>query len=60
LEDRTLDRNIYNSDGIRNLVKALYNKKDSETFTYAGRIWILLNLELWIRTFIENKSKLNL
>jgi len=60
LEDRTLDRGIYNADGIRNLVNALYNKKDSETFTIAGRIWILLNLEMWIRTFVEEKSKINL
>ncbi len=60
LEDRTLSRSIYNADGIRHLVNALYNKKDSETFTIAGRIWILLNLEMWIRTFVEEKSKLNL
>ena len=60
LEDRTLGRNIYNADGIRNLVGSLYNKKDSDTFTYAGRIWILLNLEMWIRTFVEEKSKINL
>ena len=52
-EDRTLSRNIYRADGIKELLYNFRNKEDSDRFTYAGRVWTLLNLELWIRTFIE-------
>jgi len=57
-EERTLNRPIYNKRGIQQLVANFKKGNDTFRYSYAGRVWILMNLELWIRTFIEEKQQL--
>ena len=59
-EKKTLERSIYNSKNINKLIYNFYNyPNESHKFSNAGKIWNLLNLELWIRSFIDKKSQLN-
>lgn len=59
-EKRTLDREIYNSKNIVKLMKNFYKyPNENPNNSYAGKIWNILNLELWIRTIIEKKAQLN-
>ena len=58
-EERTLSRSIYRRENIVSLLYDFYSgKEDTKEFSIAGRVWILLNLELWIRTFIEDRKML--
>ena len=57
-EEKTLNRNFIKRKGVLNLLNSFENNKDSFKYSLAGRIWILLNLEIWIRTFIEEKKEL--
>ena len=54
-DKRTLNRRIYNFSIINNILK---NKLKDHTFvnSNSGFIWSLLNLEIWIRMFIEDKK----
>ena len=58
-EKKTLNRSIYNSKKILELIKN-FKKYPNESHNYsnAGKIWSLLNLELWIRSFVEKKDEL--
>ena len=59
-EKRTLDREIYNSKNILKIIKNFYKyPNENPNNSYAGKIWNILNLELWIRTIIEKKTQLN-
>ena len=59
-EKKTLERSIYNSKNINKLIYNFYNyPNESHKFSNAGKIWNLLNLELWIRSFIDKKSQLS-
>ena len=55
-EKRTLSRSIYNSNSIKKLINDFKFKKDSFINSNAGKLWCLINLELWIRQFLENKK----
>lgn len=59
-EPRTLNREFYRKEGIKNLLDDFYHAKDTFCYSIAGRVWILLNFELWVRTFIEDKTDLSL
>ena len=52
-EERTLTRPIYNKTGLRTLLKNFWQGDDTFHYSVAGRVWILMNLELWIRMFLE-------
>lgn len=52
-EQRTLDRPIYKKAGIQALLKDFQAGHDSFQYSVAGRVWIMMNLELWIRMFLE-------
>ena len=56
LEERTLSREYLNADGVKSLVKNFANRKDSFKYSMAGRLWILLALEIWNRTIIEDQK----
>ena len=55
-EKRTLSRSIYNSNSIKKLINDFKFKKDSFINSNSGKLWCLINLELWIRQFLENKK----
>ena len=57
-EKRTLSRSIYNSNSIKKLINDFKFKKDSFINSNSGKLWSLINLELWIRQFIENKKSI--
>ena len=57
-ENRTLSRNIYNSNSIKKLINDFKFKKDSFINSNAGKLWSLINLELWIRQFFENEKSI--
>ena len=56
-EERTLSRKIYNFPAINNLLKNKFKDKQFVN-SDSGFIWNLLNLEIWIRMFIEDKKSL--
>ena len=58
-EKRTLSRSIYNSNSIKKLINDVKFKKDSFINSNAGKLWCLINLELWIRQFLENKKSIS-
>jgi asparagine synthase (glutamine-hydrolysing) len=55
-EERTLKRSIYNQVGLKKILFEFRNKNDKFVQSRTGLIWSLLNLEVWIRTFIEDKK----
>ena len=55
-EERTLERPIYNNTGLRALLNHFWQGDDTFRFSVAGRVWILMNLELWIRMFLEGEG----
>ena len=57
-ESRARQRSFIKEDGLTKLLKDFRTGKDTFEYSIAGRVWILLNLELWIRTFIEDKKPL--
>lgn len=52
-EERTLNRPIYNRTEILALLRNFWKGPDTFRYSYAGRVWVLMNLELWIRMFLE-------
>ena len=58
-EERTLSRPHFNRAGIQKLLADFRTGNDTFTFSLAGRVWILLNLELWTRMMLEDKCPLN-
>ena len=57
-EERTLSRPFFKAEGIKSLLQRFRNEEDSFSYSNAGRIWLLLNLECWIRSFIEDRKAL--
>ena len=57
-EERTLNRSFFKTKGVKQLLEQFKSGIDSFEYSIAGRIWILLNLELWIRTYIEEMRPL--
>ncbi len=58
-EKKTLERGIYDSSNIIKLLNDFYKYPDEKKiYSNAGKVWNLLNLEVWIRTMIEKKSEL--
>ena len=55
-EKRTLSREIYDTESIQRLLKKFKDDKDTFINSNSGKIWSLINLELWIRYFIEDKK----
>ena len=55
-EERTLKRTIYNKAGLKKLLVEFKNKKDSFNSSKTNLLWNILNLEVWIRMFIEDKK----
>jgi asparagine synthase (glutamine-hydrolysing) len=51
LSSRAMDRKIFDSDFIRNLVKAHQNGED-----HSERLWCLINFEIWLRQFFDHES----
>ena len=50
-DQRSRSRNIYNHDFIKRLYKEENNK---DIYDFNGKkIWMILNLELWMREFID-------
>ena len=59
-ESKTLKRGIYNNSEIKKLIKDFKNNKDKKVNSITNKIWLLVNLELWIRIFFENDLKFKL
>lgn len=59
IDSKTTNREIYNQKNLKKLIIDFY-KYPNENYknSNAGKIWNILNLELWIRSFIESKSEL--
>ena len=55
-EERTLIRKIYKRESINKLLNDYKTKKDTFLNSNSGKIWSLINIELWIRQFFENKK----
>ena len=55
-EKKTLSRNIYNREVIEKILIQHETKKDSFFNSNSGKIFTLINIELWIRKFFENKK----
>jgi asparagine synthase (glutamine-hydrolysing) len=49
LSERVLTRGIFNADAIREIVT-----RHSAGENHDERLWLLVNFEIWYRTFIEN------
>ena len=61
-EDRSLNRSFYNKKELKIFLENYLKKKDdlNDHFSDSGLIWNLLNLELWIRMFVEEKRKISI
>ena len=59
-EKRARDRSFIIPSGLEKLLQEFRTGIDKHEYSIAGRVWILLNLELWIRSFIEDKEPLSL
>tara|TARA_Y100001960_G_C14583845_1_gene782143 strand:- start:645 stop:1064 length:420 start_codon:yes stop_codon:yes gene_type:complete len=59
-EKRTRERSFIIPSGLENLLQDFWKGIDRFEYSIAGRVWILLNLELWIRSFIEDKKPLSI
>jgi len=59
-EERARDRSFIIPSGLEKLLQEFRTGIDKHEYSIAGRVWILLNLELWIRSFIEDKEPLSL
>ena len=61
-EDRALNRSFYNKKELKIFLENYLKKKDdlNDHFSDSGLIWNLLNLELWIRMFVEEKRKISI
>lgn len=52
LDKKTLDRKIFNKNMIEKLIDSENKVKDPYDFS-GKKIWMLINFELWMRTFID-------
>ena len=51
LDDTSLNRKIFKKDGIEKLLK--FKKESNDPYDFSGKkIWMILNIELWMRTYI--------
>ena len=57
LDPLTLSRGIYNPREIRKLIKIFNKGSDKDKNSYANKIWVLVNFELWMRMFIDKNLK---
>ena len=52
LDKKTLSRNIFKKNSIEKLINS--EKKIDDSYDFSGKkIWMLINFELWMRTFID-------
>ena len=52
LDKKTLSRNIFKKNSIEKLINSV--KKIDDPYDFSGKkIWMLINFELWMRTFID-------
>ena len=50
LDKKTLRRNLYDKNNLNDLL----NNDKKDTFDFSGkRIWMLLNVEMWMREFFD-------
>ena len=61
-EERSLNRPFYNKKELKLFLENYLKKNDdlNDHFSESGLIWNLLNLELWIRMFVEEKKKISI
>ena len=53
LDKETLNRGIFDKKFLLQLFDSNLNKSSNSNFDFSGKkIWMLVNLELWIRKFI--------
>ncbi len=57
LDPLTLSRGIYNPRELRKLIKIFNKSNDKEKNSYANKIWVLANFELWARMFVDKNLK---
>ena len=57
-EERTLKRPYYNRKSILELLHNFRNKPDGYMYSFAGRVWNLLHIEMWTRMYIDDKREL--
>ena len=51
LDDTSLNRKIFKKDGIEKLLK--FKKESNDPYDFSGKkIWMILNIELWMRAYI--------
>jgi asparagine synthase (glutamine-hydrolysing) len=55
LSDRALARGIFEPDFLRRIAKAHESGKENHT----DRLWSLLNLEIWLRQFIDGEASIS-
>lgn len=56
-EPKTFYRGIYNKKAVLGLVDELWStiaEDEPKKFSIAGKVWILLNLEMWCREVLDN------
>ena len=51
LSQRSLDRGLFNPDYVRQLVE----QHRHVTWDHSHRLWLLMNLEIWQRIFMDNQ-----
>ena len=52
MDQKTLQRDIFDGNEIKKLL--FDNKKNNDKYDFNGKkIWMLVNIELWIREFID-------
>ncbi|MEA2375687.1 MAG: hypothetical protein QOD53_2150 [Thermoleophilaceae bacterium] len=49
LDPRTLERGFFRPDAVRRLVAEHLD----ETWDHAGKLWVLMQLETWLRTYVD-------
>jgi asparagine synthase (glutamine-hydrolysing) len=52
LDPRSLSRGLFREEGVRRLIE----EHASGARDNAGRIWALLQLELWLRTYVDQST----
>ncbi|MBU2652439.1 MAG: asparagine synthase (glutamine-hydrolyzing) [Bacteroidetes bacterium] len=58
-EEKSMKRPYIKAGGLDMLLRQFHGREDTFEYSIAGRVWILMNLELWVRTFIEEKKPLD-
>lgn len=52
LSDRAAERDLFNQDALRRIV----NEHQNGVRNHSDRLWALLNLEMWLRQFIDGEA----